>query len=146
VLQPTRTGTFRGVCAEYCGASHALMAFDVIVLEKTEFLSWLAAQRRAAHAPQDPLATRGRALFLANGCSSCHAVRGTSADGVIGPDLTHAGSRKSIGASTLPNERASLAQLIANIETIKPGVHMPSFDMLPDDQLHAIAAYLESLQ
>jgi cytochrome c oxidase subunit 2 len=146
VLQPTRTGTFRGVCAEYCGASHALMAFDVIVLEKADFERWLEAQQRAAHASKEPLATRGRELFRANGCSSCHAVRGTSADGVIGPDLTHAGSRKSIGASTLPNERASLAQLIANIETIKPGVHMPSFDMLPDDQLHAIAAYLESLQ
>ncbi len=36
VLHPTRTGTFRGVCAEYCGESHALVAFDVVVLEKGE--------------------------------------------------------------------------------------------------------------
>ncbi|MGZ8427642.1 MAG: cytochrome c oxidase subunit II, partial [Candidatus Binatia bacterium] len=27
VLTPTRSGTFRGACAEYCGTSHALMAF-----------------------------------------------------------------------------------------------------------------------
>src|SRR5688572_30156884 len=36
-LQPTRTGVFRGACAEYCGASHALMAFLVVVTEPTEF-------------------------------------------------------------------------------------------------------------
>ena len=26
-LEPTRTGVFRGTCAEYCGTSHALMSF-----------------------------------------------------------------------------------------------------------------------
>ncbi|MDP1589551.1 MAG: cytochrome c oxidase subunit II, partial [Prosthecobacter sp.] len=34
VLHPTRTGTFRGVCAEYCGASHTYMAFYAVVMEK----------------------------------------------------------------------------------------------------------------
>ena len=40
-LQPTRTGVFRGVCAEYCGASHAFMAFSVVVMEKREYSRWL---------------------------------------------------------------------------------------------------------
>lgn len=28
-LEPLETGTFRGQCAEFCGASHALMAFAI---------------------------------------------------------------------------------------------------------------------
>lgn len=40
VLTPTRTGIFRGVCAEYCGTSHALMRFYVVVMEKDAFTRW----------------------------------------------------------------------------------------------------------
>ncbi|RYE78740.1 MAG: cytochrome c oxidase subunit II, partial [Hyphomicrobiales bacterium] len=32
-LTPTKPGTYRGVCAEFCGPSHALMAFPVVVHE-----------------------------------------------------------------------------------------------------------------
>jgi len=96
-LVPTRTGVFRGVCAEYCGTSHALMKFDVVVEEKDDFNRWLAHQARPAEPPTEPLATRGQQLFLANGCSACHTVRGTPAAGRIGPDLTHVGSRRHAG-------------------------------------------------
>jgi cytochrome c oxidase subunit II len=146
VLLPTRTGTFRGVCAEYCGSAHALMAFDAVVVEKVEFAHWLDAQRQSASEPREALATRGRELFLANGCGACHTVRGTPADGFVGPDLTHAGGRASIGAGTLRNERGAFLRWIAGSETIKPGVHMPAFDMLPRQDLAALAAYLEALK
>jgi cytochrome c oxidase subunit II len=146
VLRPTRTGNFRGVCAEYCGSSHALMAFDVVVVEKEDFARWLALQREPAAEPTDPLAARGRELFLANGCSACHTIRGTPADGVVGPDLTHAGGRASLGAGTLRNERGAVLRWVRDTETLKPGVHMPAFDMLPEPELRALAAYLESLQ
>src|SRR5690606_8051089 len=59
-LEPTRTGTFRGVCAEYCGESHALMAFDVVVTSRAEFDEWLRQQALDAQEPGDPLAQRGR--------------------------------------------------------------------------------------
>src|SRR5688572_9755426 len=58
-LEPTRTGMFRGACAEYCGTSHALMAFHVIVLEPGEFEAWLEAQSRPAQAAQDSTRARG---------------------------------------------------------------------------------------
>lgn len=48
VLHPTRTGTFRGQCAEFCGDSHALMAFPVVVSDRPDFDAWLAAQARPA--------------------------------------------------------------------------------------------------
>src|SRR5690606_39974428 len=52
-LEATRTGTFRGVCAEYCGESHALMAFDAVVMERDEFDAWLARQASQAGSVAD---------------------------------------------------------------------------------------------
>jgi cytochrome c oxidase subunit II len=145
-LEPTRTGTFRGTCAEYCGASHALMAFSVIVMEPEEFRAWLEKEGRPAEAPSDPDAARGQTAFIANGCTACHTIRGTPAAGRIGPDLTHVGSRRQIAAETLPNDRAALARWIADTDNIKPGVHMPAFRALPRDELSALAAYLSGLK
>src|SRR5688572_2798714 len=99
-LEPTRTGTFRGACAEYCGASHAFMAFSVVVMEPQAFRAWLESQARPASAPTDPLMARGEAAFAPNGCTACHTIRGPAAAAVIGPDLTHVGSRRRIAAET----------------------------------------------
>jgi cytochrome c oxidase subunit II len=145
-LEPTQTGTFRGACAEYCGASHALMAFAVVVMEPDDFRAWLDAQAGPAELPQDPAALRGASAFTANGCTACHAVRGTPATGGIGPDLTHVGSRRRIAADTLPNEPEALARWIAQTDRIKPGAHMPAFRALDADELSALAAYLSSLR
>jgi cytochrome c oxidase subunit II len=146
VLEPTKTGVFRGVCAEYCGTSHALMAFPVVVQEKTDFSRWLAQQAMPAPSPTAALTSRGQEVFIANGCGACHTIRGTPADGVVGPDLTHVGGRLSLGAGTLANESADFVRWIAHTQTVKPDVQMPAFGMLPPDDLNALAAYLESLQ
>ena len=145
-VRPTKTGVFRGACAEYCGTSHALMSFYVVVEEKVAFDRWLAGQRSPAAPPQAPAAARGQELFLASGCGACHAIRGTPANGVLGPDLTHVGSRISIGAAALPNNPPALARWIARTDHVKPGVIMPAFGMLPDVDLHALAVYLEGLK
>ncbi|MDQ3802410.1 MAG: cytochrome c oxidase subunit II [Acidobacteriota bacterium] len=146
VLKPTRVGVFRGVCAEYCGASHALMAFTVVVQEREEFDRWLAHQARPAEPPVEPTPARGQELFLANGCSACHTIRGTTAAGLIGPDLTHVGSRLSLAAGTLPNEPDDFRRWVAHTTGVKPGVLMPPFHMLPPDELQALAAYLKGLR
>ena len=151
-LEPTRTGVFRGACAEYCGTSHALMAFDVVVMEKPDFAHWLAAQRAPAAEPaastasRDPSAALGRERFFANGCAACHTIRGTDARGVVGPDLTHVGSRRTLGAGTLPNDPDGFIRWIEQTNRVKPGVLMPHFGMLPRDELRALSDYLESLQ
>lgn len=146
VLHPTRTGIFRGACAEYCGASHALMAFHVVVQERAEFDRWLAGQAAPAALPAEPIATRGQELFIANGCGACHTVRGTTAAGVIGPDLTHVGSRLSLAAGSLPSDPDSYQRWIGHTTNIKPGVLMPPFHMLPPEDLRAIAVYLHGLK
>jgi cytochrome c oxidase subunit 2 len=145
-LEPTRTGVFRGACAEYCGTSHALMSFYVVVMEKEDYAGWLAHQAEPAQEPTPPLAAHGQALFLANGCGACHTIRGTPAAGVIGPDLTHVGGRLSLGAGILPNTPQAFVRWLTHTEKIKPAVHMPVFGMLPEEDLQALAAYLDGLE
>jgi cytochrome c oxidase subunit 2 len=146
VLHPTVAGVYRGVCAEYCGTSHALMAFRTVVHEQREFDDWLARQAAPAAVPTDELAAAGGDAFLRNGCGACHTVRGTPASGTVGPDLTHVGSRLSLGAGTLPNDPQAFLGWISLADEIKPGVHMPAFGMLPTSEVRALAAYLEALQ
>ena len=145
-LRPEKTGIFRGACAEYCGTSHGLMSFYVEVMERAAFDEWLAHQSRPAMPPATPDAVRGAELFLANGCSACHTVRGTPARGVIGPDLTHVGGRLSIGGGIMETTPEKLRDWLARTTHIKPGVHMPSFGMLSDADLQALAAYLHGLK
>lgn len=137
-LTPTKPGTYRGVCAEFCGPSHALMAFPVVVHEGSGFTEWLERQRRPASARSD--------AFLGAGCGGCHVVRGVSEAGSVGPDLTHFGSRSTIGAGTLQNTRENLIAWITAPAHIKPGVGMPSFMSLPEAERAAIADYLMELR
>lgn len=146
VVTPTKTGTFRGACAEYCGASHARMNFIVVVHERDAFDRWLENEAMNAMPPANPKARRGEDVFMHNGCGACHTVRGTAANGRIGPDLTHVGSRLTIAAGTLPNDPAAFRHWLENSRQIKPEVHMPAFGMLADVDLDALAHYLDGLE
>ncbi|WP_245593584.1 cytochrome c oxidase subunit II [Azospirillum halopraeferens] len=139
-------GVYRGQCAEFCGAQHALMAFDVIVLEPDAFDAWVRHRLQPPAEPRDELAARGRDAFLEAGCGACHAVRGTPATGTLGPDLTHVGSRLTLGAGVFPNSVGALAGWIASARHLKPENRMPSFDVLDGVTLRAIAAYLAELK
>ena len=46
-VTPHRTGTFAGVCAEYCGLDHWRMRFTVRVVDDEAFAAWLDDQREA---------------------------------------------------------------------------------------------------
>ncbi|WP_379599384.1 cytochrome c oxidase subunit II [Teichococcus globiformis] len=139
VLQPERSGRFRGACAEFCGASHALMALDAQVMEPEAFEAWLEARREPPPpTPDHPGAT----LFLARGCGACHTVAGTPARGRVGPDLSALSERPSIAAGILPNDVASLDRFIRYPREIKPGARMPGFDTLPEGETALIAAWL----
>ncbi len=145
-LLPTETGVFRGQCAEFCGESHALMAFPVVVMEPAAFEDWLAAQAEPADPPEGERRRAGLDLFLSTGCGACHAIRGTAADGRVGPDLTHVASRLTIGAGLLPTGPEAFRRFITETDEVKPGVRMPAFGMLPEEEIALIAAYLAGLE
>ena len=142
ILEPERTGSYRGVCAEYCGASHARMGFAVEVMEPSAFADWLSAQARSA----DPTDSAGARVFASSGCAACHAVRGSDASATIGPDLTHVGSRLTIAGGARPNTIEDLEQWLADPAAIKPGALMPPFGSLSPADRRALAVYLKDLQ
>ncbi|MGK9235095.1 c-type cytochrome [Inquilinus limosus] len=144
-LEATEAGVSRAQCAEYCGGAHALMSLYVVALAPSAYDAWLAAEAAPARPPASEPARRGLQLFLQNGCGACHAVRGTEAAGTIGPDLTHVGGRLSLGAAALPNDAEAFMRWIADNQHVKPGNLMPPYRSLSQDELAAIAAYLEGL-
>jgi cytochrome c oxidase subunit 2 len=144
-MQADREGVFRGQCAEFCGRQHAHMAFEVVAEPESRFDRWLDDQRQEARVPASPQEERGREAFMSARCPGCHSIRGTDARGLVGPDLTHIGSRVSLGAGILPNARGHLAGWISNPQAIKPGNVMPPNPLSADD-LMALLAYLESLK
>jgi cytochrome c oxidase subunit 2 len=146
VIESDRAGTYRGQCAEYCGAQHALMAFHVVAEPAEHFEAWLARQARDAAPPSDPVSQLGQELFFDAGCAACHAIRGTAAEGRLGPDLTHVGSRRSLAAGTLGNHAGTMGGWIAGTQDLKPGSLMPTTSSLTGPELRALAAWLGSLE
>jgi cytochrome c oxidase subunit 2 len=144
-LQADRPGVFRGQCAEFCGLQHAHMALDVVAEPEDEFARWLAQQREPAPDPETAQQKKGRDVFLTGSCVLCHAIAGTSAGGVAGPNLTHVASRRTLAAGTIPNTRGHLAGWIVDPQLRKPGNNMPP-NPLRGDELQALLSYLETLR
>lgn len=109
-------------------------------------------------------AAKGMQTFSSSACIGCHTVKGNpSALGTTGPNLTHVGSRATLGAGSFPNTPAYLALWIKNARKMKPGILMPTLGMneydpqmkaqvtkamggLDDQQIADIVAYLTSLK
>ena len=144
VMTPRKPGRYRGQCAEFCGLQHAHMVLDVQVDDPGAFDRWAAAQRLPAAAPASARAQRGQQVFERGACALCHAIQGTAAGGVTGPDLTHLASRRTLAAGTLPLGRDTLVAWIADPQRHKPGADMPAVP-LTGEELDAVAEYLMEL-
>jgi cytochrome c oxidase subunit II len=142
-IDPHETGMYLGQCAQYCGTQHAKMLLRVYVDSPEQFRSWVAAQKEPAHVSD--AVTAGRQIFERTACINCHAISGTVANGLFGPDLTHLMSRDTIASGAANNTHENLRLWIHNPEAIKPGSLMPAMN-LSDPDLDAVTAYLESLK
>ncbi len=144
-FQADTPGVYRGQCAEFCGHQHAKMALWVVAEPRADYERWYAKQLETPLPPIDSAAIAGKNVFLARNCAMCHAIGGTLAGSRVGPDLTHIGSRRSLAAGSLENNRRNLSAWIRDAQQIKPGSRMPSNPM-PRADLDALVAYLESLK
>jgi cytochrome c oxidase subunit 2 len=144
-LYADHPGVYRGQCAEFCGLQHAHMSFYVVADPPDRFQAWLANMAGDARAPSGGAQSDGQQLFLASQCASCHTIRGTPAQGRIGPDLTHLASRTTIAALTLPNNADYLRRWINDPQHFKPGNKMPGLN-LSDAQIDSIVTYLRTLR
>ena len=174
-------GTYPGLCAEYCGTQHANMKFNVVAESNDAFQTWLHTQLQPAANPAASTSTdvysaaNGQTIFK-NNCTTCHGIIGVnqksypdtpaSCNGdndstsacLLGPNLTHFGSRDLIAGGVLENIPANctdpyapdlykncpLAQWLQNPQGIKPGNDMAV--NLTDSQIRNLVAYLETLK
>ena len=144
-VQADRPGVFRGQCAEFCGFQHANMALYVVAEAEEEFERWQNRQRQPAPEPATDAQRRGHDVFMSSSCVLCHAISGTPAGGVTGPNLTHIASRLSLAAGTLPNTRAYLTSWVIDPQRHKPGNNMPP-NLLRSEDLQALLSYLQTLR
>jgi cytochrome c oxidase subunit 2 len=124
-------GTYFGQCAQFCGEQHALMQLRVVAQSPDDFNTWLAGQQASARLSaatlaglngdktvNDPAAN----AFINNGCVACHTIAGTSAQGTIGPNLTHFASRSWFQG--MDNTPENVHRWITDPQGVKPGNDM----------------------
>jgi cytochrome c oxidase subunit 2 len=106
--------------------------------------------------------TRGEQLYSRSTCIGCHVIAGNRMSmGVIGPNLTHVGSRHTLAAGLYPNDARHLAYWIKSAPHLKPGSIMPTMGKgltdpktkmvvnaggLTDAEIADIVAYLLALK
>lgn len=143
-IEADRPGVYRGQCGEYCGLEHARMALQVVADTPAGFQDWLARQLAAPAPAVSPSVAAGAAVFQAR-CAACHAIRGTPAEGIYGPDLSHFAGRATLAAGTQPNDTVHLAAWLADPQALKPGNEMPRVPLTDGDRA-SLVAYLQSLK
>jgi cytochrome c oxidase subunit 2 len=141
LLDANKPGVYAGHCSEFCGLQHAHMVVLVYAQPRAQFQRWLARNAKPAAATS----SAGSQAFMRDGCGDCHQVRGTSAHGRVGPDLTHFASRATIAAARVPNDPAHLREWLRNPQQLKPGSKMPDL-ALPDRDWRELQQYVESLR
>jgi len=143
-IEADKPGVYRGQCGEYCGLEHARMALQVSAESPADFRAWLARQLADPAQPQAPSIAAGAAVFQAR-CGVCHAIRGTPAEGIYGPDLSHFGGRAMLASGTEPNDAQHLDAWLADPQQVKPGNEMPRVPLTDGDRA-SLVAYLQSLK
>ena len=143
-FEATKPGTYHLFCAEYCGMNHSGMIGSIIVMQPTEFDSWLSG-----NASQQSPAVAGQQLFQSLGCVSCHGANG---EGGRGPALAGLFGRKVFltNNQTLTADEAYIRESIENpsgkvVSGFSP--IMPTFQgQVTPEQLIQIISFIKSLQ
>jgi cytochrome c oxidase subunit 2 len=121
------------------------MEILVEAMPPTQFDDWLEGEAEPAAQPEGREAEDGRQIFEGASCAGCHTIRGTSAGGDLGPDLTHLADRGTLGAGVMALTPANLDDFITDPQDDKPGVSMPPTE-LTQDEVDAVVAYLTELE
>lgn len=79
--------------------------------------------------------SRGKQIFKREKCSDCHTISGVG--GSVGPNLTNVGNRRS---------RDYIIEQIKNPKSHNADTAMPSFSLLPEQDLKDLVDYISSLK
>jgi cytochrome c oxidase subunit 2 len=123
------------------------MLLRVYVDSPKDFAAWVQKQKTPS-TPSDQLTAEqleGKSVFEHNACMNCHAIAGTGAKGLFGPNLTHVASRDTLASGAFANTPKNLKQWIDDPDSLKPGALMPPMHLNEKD-LDAVTAYLSALK
>lgn len=142
-FQATKAGRYHLFCAEYCGTRHSGMIGQVIVMEPSEYQTWLGGGTSGGS-----LASEGEKLFAELTCNSCHRPdaqgRGPVLGGLFGTTVTLQ------NGETVPVDEAYIresilqpsAKVVAGYQPI-----MPTFQgSVTEEQLLELVEYVKSLK
>jgi cytochrome c oxidase subunit II len=147
-ITPTLIGHYKVSCAQLCGANHAYMVANVVVVSQKDFDAWVA--RQLASASQDP-ALRGLQLVQQFGCVVCHSVDGSKKVGPTWQHLYESSVSLADGTKVTAEEKYLSNSIVdPNLQIVagyQPNVMPGTFGQtLDQSQIQAIIAYIESLK
>lgn len=143
-FEATKPGRYHLFCAEYCGMNHSGMIGSVVVLEPTDFDSWLSGT-----AGEQTPAAAGRQHYETLGCASCHGAEG---EGGRGPALVGLFGREVLldsGQRVTADEgyiRESILNPTAKVSAGFQPIMPTFFGQVNEEQLMQIVAFIKSLQ
>ena len=134
-----KTGTYRGQCAELCGAGHGFMPIVVIAMSKEDFAKWVTKMTQGKvntmttafnkSWTKSELLQKGRQVYTQN-CAVCH-----QADGKGRAPLYPALQQDKIVLGNVDDEAKIILRGV-------PGTAMQGFsDQLTDDEIAAAMTY-----
>ncbi len=141
-FQSTKPGRYRLFCAEYCGTKHSGMIGQVVVMDPSEYQTWLSGG-----ASEGSLASAGAKLFQDLACNTCHRPdaqgRGPVLEGLFGKTVTlQNGETLSVDEAYV---RESILQPAAKIASGFQPI-MPTFQgLVTEEQLLELIEYVKSL-
>ena len=141
-FQSTKPGRYRLFCAEYCGTKHSGMIGQVVVMEPSEYQTWLSGG-----AAEGSLASAGAKLFQDLACNTCHRPdaqgRGPVLEGLFGKTVTlQNGETLTVDEAYV---RESILQPAAKIASGFQPI-MPTFQgLVTEEQLLELIEYVKSL-
>ncbi|MCC6456965.1 MAG: cytochrome c oxidase subunit II [Caldilineaceae bacterium] len=162
-FEATETGEFDLYCAEYCGTDHSRMLAKVIVMEPTQYQQWISQRNlgggtgaiaegssgEGAGGEGSPttMASAGGALFVSQGCTSCHLADGTgegpSLVGKWGQQVELEGGQ--VETFDMDYVRRSILDPQGQIVAGYPPV-MPTYEgQIDENQLLLLVEYIRSL-
>ena len=142
-FQPTKPGRYHLFCAEYCGTRHSGMVGQVVVMDPSEYQTWLSGG-----APEGSLASAGAKLFADLACNTCHRPdaqgRGPVLEGLFGKTVTLQNGEMLVVDEAYVRESILMpsAKIASGFQPI-----MPTFQgLVTEEQLLELIEYVKSLQ
>jgi cytochrome c oxidase subunit 2 len=141
-FQPTKPGRYQLFCAEYCGTRHSGMTGQVVVMEPSEYQTWLSGG-----VPEGSLASAGAKLFQDLACNTCHRPdaqgRGPVLEGLFGKTVTlQSGETITVDEAYVRESILNpAAKVAAGFQPIMP----TSQGLVTEEQLLELIEYVKSL-